>query len=43
MEFDRLDQSFIDQQVLIARQCASGAAGLDSEKVTAVSVAKDKR
>ena len=40
MEFDRLDQSFIDQQVLIARQCASGAAGLDSEKVTAVSVAK---
>ena len=40
MEFDRLDQSFIDQQALIIRQRVSGAAGLDSEKVTAVSVAK---
>ena len=40
MEFDRLDQSFIDQQVSITRQRASGAAGLESEEVTAVSVAK---
>ena len=40
MEFDRLDQSFIDQQVSITRQRASVATGLESEEVTAVSVAK---
>ena len=40
MEFDRLDQSFIDQQVLIARQGVSEAAGLESEEVTAVSITK---
>lgn len=38
MEFDRLDQSFIDQQVLITRQGVSEAAGLESEEVTAVSI-----
>ena len=40
MEFDRLDQSFIDQQVLITRQGVSEAAGLESEEVTAVSITK---
>ena len=40
MEFDRRDQSFIDQQVLITRQGVSEAAGLESEEVTAVSITK---
>ena len=40
MEFDRLDQSFIDQQVLITRQGVSEAAGLESEEVTADSITK---
>ena len=40
MEFDRLDQSFIDQQVSIARQGASEAACLESEEAAAGSVAK---
>ena len=41
MEFDRLDQSFVDQQVSFAQQGVSEAAGLESqESRRLVSVAK---
>ena len=40
MEFDRLDQCFIDQQVSFARQGVSEAAGLESEGALVGSVAK---
>ena len=40
MEFDRLDQCFIDQQVSFARQGVSEAAGIESEGALVGSVAK---
>ncbi len=40
MKFDRLDQSFIDQQVSFARQGVSEAAGLESEEALVGRVAK---
>jgi hypothetical protein len=42
MEFDRLDQSFVDQQVSLTRQRASGAAGLESEEVVGWSQLQNK-
>ena len=40
MEFDRLDQSFVDQQVSFAQQGVSEAAGLESQRASVGSVAK---